>query len=75
MSTKNQDSFTKNYAILENAVEKLQDDENISVDDLLPLVDQATEAYGKCKKRLQLVEDALEQRFQNNATNEKSNDE
>lgn len=57
-------SFSKNYRILEQAVAKLQNDANISVDDLLPLVDDATAAYHQCKQRLQMVEEALEKRLQ-----------
>lgn len=59
--------FAKNYELLQQAVAKLQYDDNITIDDLLPLVDQATEAYDQCKKRLQHVEDALAQRFKNDS--------
>ena len=56
-------SFAQNYDVLQQAVLQLQDDEAMSVDDLLPLVDRATKAYSQCKQRLQLVEEALEKRF------------
>jgi exodeoxyribonuclease VII small subunit len=70
---KSQDSFSTNFNILQQAVDRLQDSEGISVDELLPLVDKATEAYNQCKKRLQLVENALEKRFQDNQSNNEKN--
>ncbi len=57
------DSFKENYAILERIANRLVQDEDIDIDELVPLVDQATKAYQVCKSRLDAVEKALQERL------------
>ncbi len=58
-------SYKENYQILENIANKLQSDEMVDVDELIPMVEQATKAYATCKDRLDEVEKALRKRLDN----------
>ncbi len=57
------ETFKENYATLERIVNRLAQDEDIDIDELVPLVDQATKAYQLCKSRLDAVEKALQERL------------
>lgn len=57
------ETFKENYATLEKIAQRLAQDENIDIDELVPLVDHATQAYQVCKERLDAVEKALQERL------------
>jgi exodeoxyribonuclease VII small subunit len=59
-STKN---FEDNYKKLQEIANKLKQGQQISVDQLLPLIKEATVAYEKCKSRLQAVNMAVNEHF------------
>lgn len=59
------DNFTNNYKILEEISEKLSNDENINLDELVPLIDQATQAYKNCKTRLESLETIINNKLSN----------
>ena len=55
-------SFNKNYETLKKIAEKIKNEGNKEIpdiDNLLPLVEEATAAYKACKVRLDAVEQAL----------------
>ena len=56
-------TYQQNYQILESVVQQLSQNQNIDIDQLLPMVDQASEAYKFCKSRIDAVESALSERF------------
>ena len=57
-------TYQQNLQLLQQISAKLQDSENVDVDELIPLLDQAKHAYAFCKGRLDEVEKALKQRLQ-----------
>lgn len=57
-------SYIEQYQILESVVQKLSQQQQIDIDELLPLVDQASSAYKVCKSRIEAVEQALNERFE-----------
>ncbi len=61
-------NFEDNYKILHNIATKLRSGEFVDVDQLLPMIKDATSAYEKCKARLEAVNLALTEHFkdQNN---------
>jgi exodeoxyribonuclease VII small subunit len=52
------DSFSENYRTLERIARQLEDGE-ADLDALLPLISEATAAYGACKTRLEAVRAVL----------------
>lgn len=63
MSAKESNSFKENFSILKQVTEKLQNAEEIDIDELIPLLDKAKKAYDECKDRLDAVEEMLKQRL------------
>ena len=59
----NSESFSQNYQILQTIAQKLSQSGEVDIDELVPMVDQATQAYQLCKSRLDAVEEALSQRL------------
>jgi len=57
------ETFKENYATLERIANRLAQDDDIDIDELVPLVDQASRAYQQCKARLDAVEKALQERL------------
>lgn len=57
------ESFKASYAKLEEIASKLSNNEEVDIDQLVPLVDEASKAYQVCKSRLEAVEKALSQRL------------
>jgi exodeoxyribonuclease VII small subunit len=55
-----QQTFRKAYEILRRNADRL-DQEEVDIDELVPLVEQSTEAYRICKSRLDAVEKALQE--------------
>lgn len=56
-------NFEDNYKILQDIAAKLRNNQNINVDQLLPLIKEATSAYEKCKSKLKTIHDALQEHF------------
>ena len=57
-------SFNKNYEVLRSIASQLSNQEHSDVpdiDNLLPMVEEATAAYRACQSRLKAVEEALKQ--------------
>lgn len=53
-------SYYDNYQTLKTIAEKMrQQQTEPNIDELIPLVEQATEAYKKCQARIAAVEQAL----------------
>ena len=62
MSQKSE-SFKENYQKLEQIAQKLSDTSEVDIDELVPMVDEATRAYQLCKSRIEAVETALNNRL------------
>ena len=57
-------SFKDNYARLQEIAQQLSQSEEVDIDQLVPMVDEASRAYQLCKSRLDAVEAALSQRLE-----------
>ncbi|AEG31566.1 exodeoxyribonuclease VII small subunit [Thiomicrospira cyclica] len=67
MTTKNNkeaQSFKDNYARLQEIAQQLSQSDAVDIDQLVPMVDEASKAYQLCKSRLDAVEAALSQRIE-----------
>jgi len=67
MATKNNQeaqSFKDNYARLQQIAHQLSQSDAVDIDQLVPMVDEASKAYQLCKSRLDAVEAALSQRIE-----------
>lgn len=69
--TDNANEFTKNYEILKTIAETLRNQREPNVDQLIPMLEQATQAYKSCKNRLESVQQALQTYLPNNENSEK----
>lgn len=58
--------FEDNYKKLQEIAATLRNNQFIDIDQLLPMIKDATLAYEKCKSRLQAVQTALGQHFDDN---------
>ena len=65
MTANNNDSgsFKVNYETLNEIAKKLRSQEKPDIDALVPMVEQATQAYKICKQRLDNVKMALKEHF------------
>ncbi|KUJ72033.1 exodeoxyribonuclease VII small subunit [Thiomicrospira sp. WB1] len=59
----NIESYQKNYQALQQIAQKLSQADDIDIDELVPMVDEATKAYQICQSRIEAVEKALNQRL------------
>lgn len=66
---KNTKSFEENYKKLQEIASNLRNNQFIDIDQLLPMIKDATMAYDKCKSRLQTVQAALNKHFDNKNNN------
>lgn len=57
----NEASFNKNYKILQDISEALRNQVEPDIDALVPMIEQATQAYAACKDRLAAVQAALKE--------------
>lgn len=71
-TTKQNESYQKNYAKLQEIAQKLSHSEEIDIDELVPMVDEATRAYQLCQSRIEAVEAALNKRLDSNADKQES---
>ncbi len=53
-------SYLENYKILKEIAEKMRQSEDLDIDQLIPLVEKATQAYQQCQARINAVEQALQ---------------
>lgn len=65
-----QESYQENYAKLQEIAQKLSNSEDIDIDELVPMVDEATRAYQICQSRIEAVEAALNKRLDADETQE-----
>jgi len=75
--TQSAESFKDNYQKLQDIAQKLANSGEVDIDELVPMVDDATRAYQLCKSRIDAVESALNTRLEsdsNTSHNEKSED-
>lgn len=56
-------NFADNYKKLQEISAKLRSGQAMDVDQLLPMIKEATAAYEKCKSRLKAVHTALNEHF------------
>jgi exodeoxyribonuclease VII small subunit len=62
--TQTAESFKENYQKLQEIAQKLSDTSEVDIDELVPMVDDATRAYQLCKSRIEAVESALSNRLE-----------
>lgn len=53
------DSYQENYQKLKKIAETMREQQEPDIDQLVELVNQASEAYKKCQARIEAVEKAL----------------
>ncbi|BBN59624.1 exodeoxyribonuclease VII small subunit [Hydrogenovibrio marinus] len=63
MAQSTENSYQKNYEKLQEIAQKLSQSDNIDIDELVPMVDEATRAYTLCQSRIEAVESALNKRL------------
>ena len=56
-------TFEDNYKKLQEIATTLRNNQFVNIDQLLPMIKDATLAYEKCKSRLQAVQEALNKHF------------
>jgi len=61
--TQSAESFKENYQKLQEIAQKLANSGEVDIDELVPMVDDATRAYQLCKSRIDAVETALNTRL------------
>lgn len=57
--TKQSESFKTNYATLQKIATKLRNQQEPDIDALIPMVEEATAAYKRCKIRIEAVRKAF----------------
>lgn len=60
---KNAQNFSENYQTLQKIAQQLSHSTEVDIDQLVPMVDEATKAYQACKSRLDAIEKALSERL------------
>ena len=64
----NSESFKENYQKLQEIAQTLSQSQEVDIDELVPMVDEATRAYNMCKQRIEAVEAALNKRLESEST-------
>lgn len=59
--TPSADNFSKSYETLKTIAETLRNQREPNVDELIPMLEEATKAYKICKSRLESVQLALQE--------------
>src|ERR1700712_1027666 len=70
--TSNTASFNKNYKVLKDAADWLSQQKEPDIDQLVPKVESAMQAYKICKTRLDAVQATLAQYFEPDAAEDAS---
>ena len=73
MSEQPLESYQKNYQALQQISQKLAQADDIDIDQLVPMVDEATKAYQVCQSRIEAVERALNQRLSHESDDHNTN--
>lgn len=60
MTNKQSQSFKENYETLKRIADDLQRQEEPDIDELVPKVEEALNAYKQCKERIEIVRAKLE---------------
>ncbi|HBQ44083.1 MAG TPA: exodeoxyribonuclease VII small subunit [Thiomicrospira sp.] len=68
MSKSNPESYQQNYNKLQEISQRLSQADNVDIDELVPMVDEATRAYTLCQSRIEAVESALNKRLDKTET-------
>jgi exodeoxyribonuclease VII small subunit len=68
--TQSAESFKENYQKLQEIAQKLANSGEVDIDELVPMVDDATRAYQLCKSRIEAVEMALNTRLETESETE-----
>ena len=55
--------YAKNREVLRGIAERLRTETDIDIDELIPLVDQASAAYKACRQRVEAVEKTIADRL------------
>jgi exodeoxyribonuclease VII small subunit len=55
MTTRQTETFAGSYALLQKSVQRLRQTEVSDIDELVGIVDSATEAYKACQARLEAI--------------------
>jgi exodeoxyribonuclease VII small subunit len=58
------ETYAENRAKLKEISEKLKNSEDIDIDSLIPMIEEATSAYKICKERIDQVEKLLQEKLQ-----------
>jgi len=66
--TQSAESFKENYQKLQDIAQKLANSGEVDIDELVPMVDDATRAYQLCKSRIDAVEIALNTRLESDSS-------
>ncbi len=59
------ETYAENRAKLKEISDKLKNSDEIDIDALIPMIEEATSAYKICKDRIEQVEKLLQEKFQN----------
>lgn len=68
------ESYQENYLKLQTIAQKLSQSDSIDIDELVPMVDEATRAYQLCQSRIEAVEKALNKRLEKAETDNNPED-
>ncbi|AKP73478.1 hypothetical protein Psal006b_02158 [Piscirickettsia salmonis] len=60
MSKTNSKKFQDNYMVLKDVAEHLRTQTEPDIDELIPMIKRASQAYQTCKQRLEAVRNELE---------------
>jgi exodeoxyribonuclease VII small subunit len=58
------ETYAENRAKLKDISDKLKNSEEIDIDALIPMIEEATSAYKICKERIDQVEKLLQEKLQ-----------
>lgn len=68
--TNKTESFNESYGVLKEISEKLRNQSEPNIDELIPMLQKATNAYNVCKSRLGSVKEALKEHLANDNPSE-----
>ena len=57
-------SYARNREVLRRIAHRLRSETDIDIDELVPLIDQASAAYKACRERVDAVEQLVRERLQ-----------
>lgn len=63
-ATDKKETYQQSFQKLEQIATRLANSQEVDIDELVPMVDEATRAYQNCKSRIEAVEAALSKRLE-----------